>query len=192
MYFSDSGFNVMAVYEASRHGPEIVYRFTGIRKWVVRLWKRPFWFSTKIYVTFSSKWTFPYPGGCSQVLISSKKFDSSICDWKINFPFSFGKYDLFRNESFWVDFRCVHRLQLLKVCDQYVTIPNSLAYNAYPRNNPGKTFLPNWWNLDWSFAEIGWYSTIAPNAITGPLHGSPNRLSKGVFQCARRSWTFRR
>ena len=28
-------------------------------------------------------------------------------------------------ESLRVDFRCVHRLQLLKVCDQYVTLPNS-------------------------------------------------------------------
>ena len=32
----------------------------------------------KIYVTFSSNWTFPYQGGCSQVLISSRKFDSSM------------------------------------------------------------------------------------------------------------------
>ena len=37
----------------------------------------------------------------------------------------FGKYHLFRIESFRVDFRCVPRLQLLKVCDQYVTLPNS-------------------------------------------------------------------
>ena len=28
----DSGFKVMALFEASRHGPEIIYRFTGIRK----------------------------------------------------------------------------------------------------------------------------------------------------------------
>ena len=85
MYFSgkiDSGFNVMAVYEVFWHGPKVIYRFTGIRKWVLRWWKRPFWFSKKIYVTFSSNWVFPYRGGCSQVLISSKKFDSSICDWK--------------------------------------------------------------------------------------------------------------
>ena len=26
--------------------------------------------------------------GCYQVLISSRKFDSSICGWKMNFPFS--------------------------------------------------------------------------------------------------------
>ena len=37
------------------------------------------------------------------------------------------------------------------------------AFNAYPRNIPGKTFGPNWCNLDRSFAEVGWYSTIAPN-----------------------------
>ena len=28
-----------------------------------------------------------------------------------------------------------------------------LAYRAYPRNIPGKTFFPNWWIRDWSFAE---------------------------------------
>ena len=56
----------------------------------------------------------------------------------------FVKYPLLRIESFWVDFRCVHRLQLLKVCDQYVTLPNFSAYRAYPRNNPGETFSPNW------------------------------------------------
>ena len=28
-----------------------------------------------------------------------------------------------------------------------------LAYRAYPRNNPSKTFFPNWWILDSSFAE---------------------------------------
>ena len=36
----DSGFNVMTVYEVSWHGPEVIYRFTSIRKWVVRWWKR--------------------------------------------------------------------------------------------------------------------------------------------------------
>ena len=66
----DSGFNVMAEYEISRHGPEIICCFTGIQKWVVRWWKRPFWFSKKICVTYSSNWTIPDKGGCSQVLIS--------------------------------------------------------------------------------------------------------------------------
>ena len=47
-----------------------------------------------------------------------------MCDWKNKFLL-FGKYHLFRIESFRVDFRCVHRFQLLKVCDQYVTFPNS-------------------------------------------------------------------
>ena len=77
----DSGFNVMAVYEVFWHGPEVINRFTGIRKRVVRWWKRPFWFSKKIKVTFSSNWSLPYQGGCFQVLISSKVFDSPICDW---------------------------------------------------------------------------------------------------------------
>ena len=95
----DSWFNVMEVNEVSWHGPEIIYHFTSIRKWVLRWWKRPFWFSKKIYVTFSSNWTMPYQGGCSQFLISSWGFDSSICDWKNKFSL-FGKYHLFRIESF--------------------------------------------------------------------------------------------
>ena len=68
---------------------------------------------------------FPYQGACSQFLISSRKIDSSICGWKNEFPIFFGKYHLFRIESFRVDFRCVHRLQLLNVCNQYVTLPIS-------------------------------------------------------------------
>ena len=32
-----------------------------------------------------------------------------------------------------------------------------------------------------SFAEMGWYSTIAPNGITGPLKDIPNRLSHGCL-----------
>ena len=53
----------------------------------------------------------------------------------------------------------------------------SPAYRAYPRNNPGKTFFPNWWILDWSFAVIRWYSTNEPNGIIGLLNGCPKRLS---------------
>ena len=96
----DSWFNVMAVYEVSWHGPKIIYCFIGIRKWVVRWWrKRPFWFSKKVNVTLSSTWSRPYQGGCSQFLISSRGFDSSICDWKNKFSL-FGKCHLFRIESF--------------------------------------------------------------------------------------------
>ena len=78
----DSGFNVMAAYEVSKHGPEINNCFTNIRKRVVRWWKRPFWFFEKINVTFSLNWSLPYQSECSQVSISSKGSDSSICDWK--------------------------------------------------------------------------------------------------------------
>ena len=79
-----------------------------------------------VNITFSLNWSRPYQGGCSQVLISSKGFNSFICDWKNKLSFFFGKYHLFRIVSFfWVDFRCVHRLQLLKICNQHVTLPNS-------------------------------------------------------------------
>ena len=48
----------------------------------------------------SLNWSMPYQGGCSQFLISSKGFDSSICDWENKFSSFFGKYRLFRIESF--------------------------------------------------------------------------------------------
>ena len=43
-------------------------------------------FSKKVNITHSLNWSMPYQGGCSQVLISSKGFDSSTCVWKINSP----------------------------------------------------------------------------------------------------------
>ena len=118
----DSGFNVMTAYEASGHGPKIIYRFTDIQIRVLRLWKRPFWFSKKVNITLSLNWSMPYQGGCSQVLISSRVFDSSICDWKNKFSIFFGEHHLLRIESLWADFRCVHRLQLLRDCMHYVTL----------------------------------------------------------------------
>ena len=84
-----------------------------------------------------SKWMFSVP-----YLLQG--FDSSVCDWKNKFSLSV-KYHLFRIESFRVDFRCVHRLQLL-TRSATSTSPFQIppAYNVYPRNNPGKTFFPIW------------------------------------------------
>ena len=134
----------MAVYEVSRHGPKIVYRFTGIRKRVVRLWKRPFCFSKKVNITLSFNWSMPYQGGCSQVLISSKGFDSSICDWKNKFSFFFGKYHLFCIESF---LESISDASIVSNSSRSATSTSPFqippAYRAYPRNNPGKTFFPN-------------------------------------------------
>ena len=45
--------------------------------------------------------------------------------------------------------------QLLNVCYQNVSLPENPSHNTYPRKIPGRTFLPNWWSLDWSFAERG-------------------------------------
>ena len=151
----DSGFNVMAENGVSWHGQKVIYRFTGIRKWVVRWWNRPFWFSKKINVTLSLNWSRPYQGGCCQILISSKKFYSSICDWKICFQFHREISPLLH----WV-FSSRFQMRPSFPFPQCVQPARHLskfppAYNAYPRNNPGKTFFPNWWILDWSFAVIG-------------------------------------
>ena len=60
------------------------------------------------------KWMFSGPELLQGVLIRPSAIG------KINLPFSLCNMHLLRIESFRVDFRCVHRLQLLKVCDQYV------------------------------------------------------------------------
>ena len=89
----DSWFNVMAVSQVSWHGQKIVNCSTGIRKWVVRLWKRPFWFFKKIYV---SNWVVSYQGGCSQFLISSRKcVIRPPATGKMHFPFSLGNITSF-------------------------------------------------------------------------------------------------
>ena len=53
------------------------------------------------------------------------------------------------------------------------------AINAYPWNVQGKTFVRKWWRLDWSFVEIGWYSTIALNDWS--LKGFSESSSIGYF-----------
>ena len=150
----DSGFDVMAVFEVSWHGPQIIYRFTGIRMWALRWWKKPFWFFKKIFLTFSSNWVIPYRGGCSQFLISSRKFDSSV--WvKMNFSFL---WEMLLPLHWVFSSRFQMRPSIpTPQCLQPVRHPSkfSPAYKAYPRNIPGKTFFPNWWILDLSFAAIG-------------------------------------
>ena len=182
----DSWFNVMAVNEVSWHGPKIIYRFTGIRKWVLRWWKRPFWFSKKVNVTFSLNWSRPYQGVCSQVLISSKGFDSSICGWKNKFSFFFGKYHLFRIEPFWVDFRCAHCFRLLKVCDQYVTLPNSPPRTERIRGTIQERL---------SFHIDGFLTVFRRNRVILSQWTKRNDRSFKWFSqkvSDKRSWTFRR
>ena len=92
------------------------------------------------YMTFSLNWSIPYQDGCSQVLISSRGSDSSICDWKSKFSL-FGKYHLFRIESF---------LSRFPMRPSFPT-PRGLRSVRHPskftprreRINPGKTFFPN-------------------------------------------------
>ena len=111
-------------------------------------------------------------GRFSEFVVSSWQFCCSICDWEHE-VFTF--FDV--NTSFALNLRA-----WISDASNFPAIKTSpfqipCATNANSRNTPGKTFLPNWWNLDWSLAEIGWYSTIAPNGMTRPLNGSPNRRS---------------
>ena len=131
----------------------------------------------------------PYQGGCSQFLISSKGFDSSICDWKNKFSL-FGKYHLFRIESFRVvfpmrpSFPTPQGLRSVRHPSKFTprirgTIQVRLSFHidgflAGPSKVQGDT------------------QPIEPNGMIGPLNGCPKRLSYGVFPSDDKSVTFRR
>ena len=172
----DSGFNVMAVYETSRHGPKIVYRFpaSGSESWGggrdpsdsprKSLLLSPWIGRGRIKVDVLSSW-FP-PGVLIRPSAIGNKFSL------------FGKYHLF---SHWVFSSRIPMRPSSPIPEglQSVRHPSKFlpAWRAYPRNNPGKTFFPNWWIRDWSFAVVGWYSTNEPNGTISPLNGRPKRLS---------------
>ena len=57
------------------------------------------------------------------------------------FSIFFGKYYFHCIESFRVDFRCVHQFQLLNVCNQYVTFPNSTHVQSVSEEQSRQDFL---------------------------------------------------
>ena len=74
---------------------------------------------------------------------------------KMNFPFSLGNITSFALSLF-------EQISDASIVSKSSTSATNMspfqflpAYKAYPRNNPGKTFFPHWWILDWSFAVIG-------------------------------------
>ena len=97
-----------------------------------------------------SRWVFSVPDLLQQILFVNLRVE-------MKFPFCFG------NITSSMSATSTSPFQILP------------SYRAYPRNNPGKTFFPNWWILDWSF--IGWHSTNEPNGMVGPSNGFPKRLS---------------
>ena len=131
----------------------------------------------------------PYQCGCSQVLISSKGFDSPICDWKNKFSL-YGKY-LFCIGSFRENYRCVHRFQLLKICNQHVPFQNSHRVQTVSERKIQVRLSSKKWILDSSFAVVGWFSTNGPNGQKGPLNCCPKRLTHGVFSPEKRAVPFR-
>ena len=98
---------------------------TWTKNHVLKWWKRHFCFSKKISLTFSSNWVFPYQSGCLSSWSLPEKLIRPSATGKIKFLFSVGNITSFALSLFWVDFWCVHRFQLLDVCNHYVTLPNS-------------------------------------------------------------------
>ena len=90
-----------------------------------------------------SRWMLSVPDLLQRFLIrpsATGKYECSHFLWEIS--------PLLHRVFFWVDFRCVHRLQLLKVCDQ-LRHPSKF----HPRTKrirgtiSSKSFFPNWWIL---------------------------------------------
>ena len=107
----------MVVYEASRHGPKnrlLLLRHPEVSREVVEetllILQENLRALVLELVDAVSRWMFSGPDLLQEVLIRPSAIG------KIR-PFLW-KYHLFRIQSFRVDFRCVHRFQLLKVCDQ--------------------------------------------------------------------------
>ena len=168
----------MTTDEATLKRPKIVTGFSVISRFCrFRLSRFAFKFSTEIFAPYG---LFPPWSGFSEGVVSSKQFYCAICNWE---------YELF--SPLWYQY--FFRIDSSRISFPNLPSPQSeyLLSKSLPRSMHNqdiflvKLFLPNWWSLDWSFGEDGWYSTIAPKGIIGPLHGSPNRLSYAVFHLPR-------
>ena len=117
-------------------------------------------------------------GGSSENLISSRQRDRSICErgYEHFSPFFGMRTSLALSLRAWIS-------DVSKFCSSSMSAtmmsPFQIlpAFLAYHRKILGKTLLTSWWSLNWSFADIGWYSIIDQKGIMCPLNGSPNRRS---------------
>ena len=153
----DSGFNVMAENEVSWHGPEIIsllHHHTTMSLEMVLLKTRLVLLEDFIVLLLDL--------GRSQIKEDvlrtwcppeSFTVPSAIGNMKFS-PFM-GVNTSFALSLFaWIPDASISSNSLMSATMMSpFQIPP--AYRAYPRNNPGKTFFPNWWILDWSFAELG-------------------------------------
>ena len=157
--------------------------FTGIQKWVLKMWWwwRSFWFSWEILMTFSSTWVIPCQGGFFQFLISSRKCYCSIWDWAYVFFTTFRRYHLFRMSLFSMVSHASISLSSSRTTISMSPFQIHPVHKTKSRNILGSTFFPNWWIRDWSFVEIGWYSFKEPNWRIGPWNGSLTLVFFGLL-----------
>ena len=82
----------------------------------------------------------PTSSGFSNSMVSSRQFCCFICDWEHQMvPF----FDVITSFV----------LNLREWTSDAFKFQIPLPNNAYPRNIPNKTYLPNWRNLDWSLQK---------------------------------------
>ena len=126
----DSRFNVMTINEFSCNGPEVIFSFLVIPHWVF-LWSR---------VGECNSSDFPWSLSCSSPLSRLSRIKEDVlrrCSPpKIStVPSATGKMNFFTFhwrqhclciEPSGVEFRCVHILHFLNVCDHNISFPDSL------------------------------------------------------------------
>ena len=143
----DSGFHVMATNEISRNRPEIMSGFRISQRWVIlkRVWRREsVWFSSKKFMFLSSIWTNLDWGGCSQPEIFT--VPSATGNLKLS-PCFHRRWHFLCIEPSGVDFRRVHLLQFLNVCDHNVSFPDSSRIQYITEEFSWQDF---WTKLMWS------------------------------------------
>ena len=153
--------------------------------WFCRFRLSPFAlnFSTDIFTPYK---LFPLYSGYSEFVVSPWPLCCTICDGEYEFIiFLSDQYDSSR-----------------LMCPTFPDLPHLPSEYLLSKLSPRSAHSPEWFLVILS-CQIDEFSpdlsvktddlqTIAPKGIIGPLNGSSNRLSQGVFPSARRSWTFRR
>ena len=137
--------------------------------------RRPVWFSSKIILFSSSVWAVPNVDVLKSWSPEILTVPSATGNMKMS-PFIGVKTSFALRLRAWSSdvSVCSNSSMSATIESHFQILP---ADNTYPKNTPGNTLWPNWCCLDRSFADIGWYSTTAPNGITGPVIGIPSRLS---------------
>ena len=161
---------VMTIDEVTLDRPKIGQGFSAICGFCqLNLSRFTMKFSAEIFAPYG--W-FPPWSGFSEFVVSSWQFWCTIYKWEHEF-----NNFLFRDDSSKINIWRIQLFQIFQVCYQNISFPNSSHDQLIAKKDSCLYFLAKLMNSCLIFREVGWYSTIAPKAMIGPLNGFQNRLS---------------